>query len=284
MANPPFLNFYPKNASLHGIEFAARCPPDVAPRTRIVAVCGITDIGDLTSPARDGWFLSDFWMLNHLFRNAPVAYQIWLTCCDPKRLVEQYGRYAYGNPYQERRVVLEERLLTTIQEAGTLRVVEPKVLLEIFLKTVEDESVGNRARCTLLMTPCFSGGWAMNPDLNFTVIATAGSTAESQSWNASLIRGFSGSIVASAIRDAIFATEVIDEGDVGMAHDLADPYPRPTLVQALEIIRACYRGHPPDNQWIKIHFQVEDYEVLQQRLRQEGLWGYVDDKIRYCWN
>ena len=89
------LNFYPKGASLHGIEFVASCPPDVSPKTRIVAVCGITNIGDIASPPRDGWFLSDFWMFNHLLRSAPVANQIWLTCC-PKLLVDQYGRYAHG--------------------------------------------------------------------------------------------------------------------------------------------------------------------------------------------
>jgi hypothetical protein len=32
IADPTFLNFFPKDASLHGVEFAARCPPDVSPR------------------------------------------------------------------------------------------------------------------------------------------------------------------------------------------------------------------------------------------------------------
>jgi hypothetical protein len=266
MADPPVLNFYPKDASLHSVEFAASCPPDVSPKTRIVAVCGITNIGVNASPALDGWFLSDFWMFNHLLRSAPVANQIWLTCCSPKLLVDQYGRYAHGNPFQERRVVLEERLLDTIQAAGTLRVVEPKALLERFLKTVEDEckaavkanqivlllvfghgdaksygvtigsnsntefnevlaprlkinrlkvAIGKKTKCTLLMTSCYSGGWAMQPDLNLTIIAATGPTAQSHSWNTSSSRGFSGSIVASAIRDAIFASEIKDEENIG---------------------------------------------------------------------
>jgi hypothetical protein len=263
--DPPSLNFYPKNANLCGVESAARCPPDVSPRTRIVAVCGITDIDGTASPVIDGWFLSDFWMFNHLFRSAPVANQIWLTSCSPKQLVERYGRYAHGNPFQERRVVLEERLLEAIRGAGTLRVVEPRTLLERFVKTVEDEckeaikaeqnvlllifghgdegsygvTIGSnsntdfkelsapklkinrlkvaigKAQCTLLMTSCYSGGWAINPDLNLTVIATAGRTEASQSWNASLARGYSGSIVASAIRDAILASEIEDEKNLG---------------------------------------------------------------------
>jgi hypothetical protein len=120
--------------------------------------------------------------------------------------------------------VLEVRLLDIIQETGTLRVVEAKVLLERFIKTVEDEckaaekaeqdvlllvfghgdygsygvtigshsniefretlvlrlqvnhpkvAVGKKAKCTLLTTSCYSGGWTMNPDLNLTVIAKA---------------------------------------------------------------------------------------------------------------
>ncbi|KAI9773674.1 MAG: hypothetical protein M1840_006948 [Geoglossum simile] len=265
VAKPLSLNFFPKDFSLHGVEFATRCPPDASPRTRIVAVCGITDIRSLASPAEDGWFLSDFWMFNHFFRSAPVANQVWLTCCSPKYPVERYGRYAHGNPFQERRMVLEERLLDSIRGAGTLRVVEPKNLLERFIKTVEDEckeatkarqnvlllvfghgdsesygvTIGSnsntelrevsaprltisllkmavgKTQCALLITSCFSGGWAVNPDLNLTIIATAGPEAQSQSWNASLTRGFSGSIVASAIRDAIFASEVEDEKNLG---------------------------------------------------------------------
>jgi hypothetical protein len=32
-------------------------------------------------------------------------------------------------------------------------------------------AAGRKAKCTLLMTSCYSGGWAMNPDLNLTIIA-----------------------------------------------------------------------------------------------------------------
>ena len=35
--------------------------------------------------------------------------------------------------------MLEEQILDTIRTAGTVRVVKPKVLLERFVKTVEDE-------------------------------------------------------------------------------------------------------------------------------------------------
>jgi hypothetical protein len=49
-------------------EFRSYCPPDVQPSSRIIAVCGINDFGDAASPAKDGWFISDFYLFHHLFR------------------------------------------------------------------------------------------------------------------------------------------------------------------------------------------------------------------------
>ncbi|KAI9784474.1 MAG: hypothetical protein M1839_002130 [Geoglossum umbratile] len=122
--------------------------------------------------------------------------------------------------------------------------VEPKILLERFIKTVEGEckEAENAGQDVLLLV--FGHGdsetygvtigsasniefremtaprlqisrWAMNPDLNLTVIAAAGHAAKSQSWNASLARGFSGSVIASAILDAILASEVEDGESLG---------------------------------------------------------------------
>jgi hypothetical protein len=266
MANQEELRFYPKNSKLYGVEFPARCMPDVSVKTRIVAVCGITDIRGRASPERDGWFVSDFYLFNHLLRKAPVANQTWLTSCEPKDLVKEYTRYAHGNPFRERRVVLEERLLNAIYAPGTLKVAAPNVLLDRFLITVKEEceaavknnqdvlllvfghgdestygvtigsnavktfhentapqlkinrlklAVGKEARCTLLMTSCYSGGWAMRPDLNLTIIAAAGLKKESLSWNKRSSLRFSGSIVASAICKAIFETELKDAENIG---------------------------------------------------------------------
>jgi hypothetical protein len=49
---------------LQGVEFTARCPPDVQRNTRIIAVCGISEA--TASPKDDGWFLSDFFLFHHL--------------------------------------------------------------------------------------------------------------------------------------------------------------------------------------------------------------------------
>ncbi len=109
---------------LLGLSFKSRCPPDIQPNTRLIAVCGVTDYRGtlqdissseedepfsrghqkgalsglvsrsknfvslsrrmqrkaarkwdklkatpgLASPREDGWFLSDFYMYQHLFR------------------------------------------------------------------------------------------------------------------------------------------------------------------------------------------------------------------------
>ena len=55
----------------------------------------------------------------------------------------------------------------------------------------------------------------MQPDFNLTIIAAAGPTAKIQSWNTSSSRGVSESIFASAIRDAMFESEIEDEENIG---------------------------------------------------------------------
>jgi hypothetical protein len=52
---------------LQGVEFAARCPPDVQKNTRIVAVCSIPESD--AAPDSDGWFFSDFFMFYQMLRS-----------------------------------------------------------------------------------------------------------------------------------------------------------------------------------------------------------------------
>lgn len=49
------------------LAFTTAHPPDVPLGTRIVAVCGITDMNDDAAPGEDGWFFSDFYLFHHLF-------------------------------------------------------------------------------------------------------------------------------------------------------------------------------------------------------------------------
>lgn len=49
------------------LAFLSAHSSDVPLRSRIVAVCGITDVDNLASPELDGWFFSDFYLFHHLF-------------------------------------------------------------------------------------------------------------------------------------------------------------------------------------------------------------------------
>lgn len=88
-----------------------------------------------------GWFLSDFWLFYHLLHPVCIQYvipswslplwisktvktgtrstnQIWLTCEEPRSLVEKYGEYAHSNPLGDRLVVLEKDMI--YRQAQTL--------------------------------------------------------------------------------------------------------------------------------------------------------------------
>jgi hypothetical protein len=159
---PTELRGWGRNAGpdggLTGVEFSARCPPVIKRRTRIVAVCGITDFQDASSPTNDGWFHSDFYLFHHLYSGlsecpfvpSPTyrrlsanllidTSQIWLTCVDPAHLVTQYKESVHGNRSEMRRVVLDAEMLPDIQKAGNIRVVTANDLLERFLSTVRAE-------------------------------------------------------------------------------------------------------------------------------------------------
>jgi hypothetical protein len=128
---------------LHGAAFESRYSlPDVAQRTKIVAVCGINDGPANTStqgnagPQNDGWFFSDFYLFHHLFKEVAND-QVWLTCVQPEHAVARYGQYVHGNPNalggDERRIVLDK---TMLGELSNVRTVAPKDLLERFLSSL----------------------------------------------------------------------------------------------------------------------------------------------------
>ncbi|KAL8686033.1 MAG: hypothetical protein Q9224_005575, partial [Gallowayella concinna] len=89
-------------------SFNIHTMPDVTKRTRIIAVLGITD--DEANPRTSGWFLSDFFAFWNLMRES-TDIQHWFHCVDLDSLVQKYTRYLHGNPYKERKVVLDQRIL-----------------------------------------------------------------------------------------------------------------------------------------------------------------------------
>jgi hypothetical protein len=64
---------------IQGVEFAAKCPPDIQEQTRIIAVCGIP--GSDASPSEDGWFYSDFFLFFQML--SPFK-------CKPSSILSQF--------------------------------------------------------------------------------------------------------------------------------------------------------------------------------------------------
>ena len=95
-----------------------------------------------------------------------------------------------------------------------LEVVQGKTTLPLLEMDAFREAVGGNVQVTVLSTACFSGGWAINPQLNTTILAAAGPspssgsskyiTGESEAWAASSTMGrYCGSIYATAVIDTL---------------------------------------------------------------------------------
>ena len=111
-------------------SFDSNCPPVITPDTIILAVCGPNDVGDNAAPDADGWFIADFYLFHHLFRNT-TKHQYWLTCVKPEDLVRKYTEFVHGDPRSnDRRVVLDK---TFAEEVRDVIVFHPEDLLEKFL-------------------------------------------------------------------------------------------------------------------------------------------------------
>ncbi|KAL8916043.1 MAG: hypothetical protein Q9208_008728 [Pyrenodesmia sp. 3 TL-2023] len=104
----------PTNTNVTFETFSTHTPPDIPSNTRILAVCGIEQ--EKAMPELDGWFLSDFMAFWHVLHGF-TKYQSWYHCLDLDLLVQQHGRYLYGNPYKQRKVVLDSSVLQETRTA-----------------------------------------------------------------------------------------------------------------------------------------------------------------------
>lgn len=74
------LNIFPKAEKFKNIELLHEHEfITTLNGTRIVAICGVTDIEGKASPRLDSWFLSDFYLFLKLFQNAHVVNHVWLA-------------------------------------------------------------------------------------------------------------------------------------------------------------------------------------------------------------
>ncbi|EXF76499.1 hypothetical protein CFIO01_09153 [Colletotrichum fioriniae PJ7] len=135
-------------------SFVTKTPPNIDDNTVIVAVAS----PDLETgvQSRNGRFLSDFYAFDHLFKGLGHS-QTWLTAADPERLLETYGNYLHGNPYQEQKVVLSSSLLQNGEITPPV-VVEPQGMIDRFLNEVERASAEAAQHDRLLLIMVFCHG------------------------------------------------------------------------------------------------------------------------------
>ncbi|KAK2767912.1 hypothetical protein FQN53_006430 [Emmonsiellopsis sp. PD_33] len=119
-------------------SFSSLSLPDIPNNARILAVCGITDVGDASSPVEDGWLVSDFYLFNHLLRGIGRK-QAWFTSEDPVKLVNKYGLYMHGNPCKERVIVLDQDKLNSPDAPHDISIIARDQLLDQFLLHLETE-------------------------------------------------------------------------------------------------------------------------------------------------
>lgn len=115
--------------------------PDVASNLRIIAVCGISEIGGKDAPNEDGWFFSDFFLFNRLLKWEGSS-RTWLCSagCTPDQLMNRWRgqEYLHGNPWETRKVVLNKSVLRN-HRLTDITGVDQEHLLDTFLNRVSKE-------------------------------------------------------------------------------------------------------------------------------------------------
>ncbi|KAJ5513314.1 hypothetical protein N7463_002866 [Penicillium fimorum] len=128
--------------------FVCSTVPSVYDNTIIVAATHPTLA--TAGPSDDGWFISDFYAFNYLFKGLGME-QTWLTAADPEKLIQKYGHYLHGNPYEQRKICLDRELL----DQGRLTpvtVVRPADMIDRFLVEVKRASeLAKRKEAPLLL-------------------------------------------------------------------------------------------------------------------------------------
>ncbi|KAJ5959520.1 uncharacterized protein N7479_006670 [Penicillium vulpinum] len=102
------------------------------------------------NPIHDGWFISDFYAFNFLLKGLGME-QTWLTAAEPEKLVQKYGSYLHGNPYEERKICLSQELLDS-DELSPVTVVSSAKMIDRFLMEAKRASeLAKRTSAPLLL-------------------------------------------------------------------------------------------------------------------------------------
>ncbi|KXG48187.1 uncharacterized protein PGRI_020570 [Penicillium griseofulvum] len=127
--------------------FISSTVPIVHENTIILAVTQPTL--STAGPQEDGWLISDFYAFNYLLKGLGMK-QTWLTAVEPSKLVQKYGSYLHGNPY-ESRICLSQELIDN-NEFSPVTVVNPAIMIDQFLIEAKEASeVAKRHSAPLLL-------------------------------------------------------------------------------------------------------------------------------------
>lgn len=102
------------------------------------------------NPKKDGWFVSDFYAFNLLLKGAGGS-QTWLTAADPEKLVQKYGSFLHGNPFQDRKVCLDREILRE-KKITEVTVIRSSDMIDRFLEEAKEASeLAKRNHAPLLL-------------------------------------------------------------------------------------------------------------------------------------
>jgi hypothetical protein len=135
-------------------DFLVSVPPEIKDNTRIVAICGTPE--ESADPEVDGWFLSDFYLFNYLFKGTG-SHQVWLANESPEALVSKYGEFLHGNPFGKRRVVLDEKMVNKDCFSPVTVVPEPH-MVRAFIHHVKTEAKIAKEKSEPLLIMMFGHG------------------------------------------------------------------------------------------------------------------------------
>ncbi|KAH6988995.1 hypothetical protein BKA56DRAFT_611282 [Ilyonectria sp. MPI-CAGE-AT-0026] len=164
--------------------------PKIEPDSIIIGACGVR----IQECLDDNWLLSDFCAFNFLLKGLGKK-QTWLSAVSEQDLIDVLAKnpelspgFWHGNPCMDRKIVFDCRLVdqkeltlfsvcqsselvstlvTEVQAACALAANKYQFNEESLLRIDKlQAAIDPRANITLTTTACYSGGWAICPDLN----------------------------------------------------------------------------------------------------------------------
>lgn len=140
--------------------------------------------------------------------------------------------------------------------------------------------VGNNVNCAIFSTACYSGGWAYNRNLNYTVMASAGKDDESYAWMVTNTITNPGSVVSNSLLEALFRVEEIQVANDAAPWDQVET--TDTYAQLGEMITQELNKQDKTADRHQISFSVED-DAWEKAWRGESVANMPVGHYKKVW-